>query len=130
MSSRKKAARWVPMLALASQVTPPGFRRRTPATTAASVAEPPKVGVKPPGNRSWNEKHRSSAKTRARASGSGTWSTTRTTGQFAEPAPSAARVSPTSSVCPPSALKTPPRVFGLRKKKLPLTVRFAYPAWP
>ena len=125
MSSRKKLASWLPRLTLASQVTPPAESRRRPQTTDRSVELPPNVGVNPPGKRSWNEKQLSSASTRASGPGSGTWSTTRTSGQPAEPMPCAASASPMSSVRPPSTLKTPLRLFGLRKKKLPLAVRAA-----
>ena len=78
--------------------------RRTPATTDWSVTTPPNCGVNPPGAISWNEKQFGSAKTRARASGSGTSSVTRTTGQSAEPMPRAWSTSPMSRVWPPSRL--------------------------
>ena len=44
-----------------------------------------------------------------------------TVGQFADPMPLASSASPISSVRPLSRLKTPSRVFGLRKKKPPVT---------
>ena len=86
-----------------------------------SCASPPKLGVKPPGNSSRNEKQFGSSKTRRNAIGSATLSVTVTVGQFADAMPAAISASPISRVWPPSMLKTPPRVFGLRKKKPPVT---------
>ena len=96
---------------------------RMPPTTDMSRASPPKLGVNPPGNRPYKVKQLASDATAASALLSGTLSTIGTVGQL--PAPgipvSAHCRSPTSKVCPRSALKTPPRVFGLRKKNPPVT---------
>ena len=104
-----------------SQLKPSTVKPRTPPTRDMSCASPPKLGVKPPGNRSRNEKQFGSSNTCCRATGSATLLVMATVGQFADPIPPASSASPTSSVSPPSRLKTPPRVFGLRKKKPPVT---------
>ena len=104
-----------------SQLKPSTVKPRTPPTSDMSCASPPKPGVKPPGKRSRNEKQFGSSNTLCRATGSATLSVIVTVGQFADPIPLASSASPISSVWPPSRLKTPPRVFGLRKKKPPVT---------
>ena len=111
----EKSAVLAPAVTLASQRTPLASCPRRPPTTEASRAAPPKHGVNPPGNRSWNEKQFGSPNTARRAAGSGTSPVTATVGQSAEPWPRAASTSPTSRVRPPSLLNTPPRGFGFRK---------------
>ena len=113
----KKSTAFWPNTALTSQSSPPWVCPLSPATTDMSVASPPNWGVNPPGNISWKVKQLGSSKTRWSATGSGTWSVIVTTGQSADPSstPScASNTSPTSSVWPPSMLKTPARVFGFR----------------
>ena len=69
-----------------------------------SRASPLKLGVKPPGNRSRNEKQFGSSNTCRRTAGSATLPVMVTTGQFATPVPAARSASPTSSVLPLSRL--------------------------
>ena len=126
MSWMKRAVSCAPSDALTSQRKPPAVNLRTPPTTDMSCASPPKLGVKPPGNRSRNEKQFGSSNTCCRATESATLSVMVTVGQFADPMPLAISTSPISSVWPPSRLKTPPRVFGFRKKKPPVTRLLAY----
>src|SRR5262245_50633712 len=100
-----------------------------PAVKLESLTSPPKLGVNPPGKRLLNAKQLGSASTAASADGSGTSLRIATTGHGVVPGvKSATRI--VSTVCPgfngsgmtgPSF--TPPRVFGLRKKKPPSTVR-------
>ena len=121
VSRMNRSVSWAPNDPLTSQLKPSTVKPRTPPTSDRSCAWPPKLGVKPPGNSSRNEKQFGSSKTCCRPTGSATLSVIVTVGQFADPIPAASSASPISRVSPPSRLKTPPRVFGLRKKKPPVT---------
>ena len=100
----KRSVWCAPNVPLTSQLKPSTVKPRTPPTSDMSWASPPKLGVKPPGNSSRNEKQFGSSKTCCRATGSATLSVTATVGQFADPIPPASSASPISRVWPPSRL--------------------------
>ena len=104
MSRMKRSVSCAPSDPLTSQLKPSAVKPRTPPTSDMSCASPPKLGVKPPGNSSRNEKQFGSSKTCRRATGSATLSVIVTVGQFADPVPPASSASPIRRVSPPSML--------------------------
>ena len=104
VSRMKRSVSCAPSDPLTSQLKPSTVKPRTPPTSDMSCASPPKLGVKPPGNSSRNEKQFGSSKTCCRATGSATLPVMATVGQCADPIPPASSASPISSVWPPSML--------------------------